>query len=103
VDAHAVEFQGERVPTVRARPALERLRQRHGWTIQEMARRGGVPRGTLWAILRKPGYAAVHGIDAEWLRCLLRRLAGLAVDRPTSTENRHSSLAFQSTSVDHYR
>jgi hypothetical protein len=101
-DALIIEYSGERVPIDRARPALERLRRQHGWTISQMAALGGMPRGTLWAILRKPGYADRFGVDADLLRSLLRRLAGLG-ERADTRELKRINARYQSTDVDRYR
>lgn len=100
--AHDVQYAGERIPVDRARTALDRLRIRHGWTISQMADLGGVPRGTLWAILRKPGYAARYGVDADLLRMMLRRLAGMR-DPLTSVEVQRINSRYRSTDPDRFR
>jgi hypothetical protein len=74
---NAVQYDGHRIPTHKAKVALENLRKKNGWSIHEMARLGGVKRSTLWSILRDPNYAKDHGINAEMIRSLLRNLSGI--------------------------
>jgi DNA-binding XRE family transcriptional regulator len=83
--AQEAQFAGQhRIPTEKVRQALEKLRIKHGWSIQQMAKLGGVSKSTLWSILRDPNYAKEYGVDAEMIRCLLRRLSGIR--EPLSNE-----------------
>lgn len=93
---HESQYGGHRIPTDKARVALENLRIKNGWSIQEMAKLGGVKRGTLWSILRKPNYAKEYGVDAEMIRSLLRNLSGLK-STPTEKEYRRINERYRQT------
>jgi len=86
---HKSQYSGHRIPTHKARVALENLRRKNGWSIQQMATLGGIKRGTLWCILKKTNYANEYGVDAEMIRSLLRNLSGL---KSTPTEKEYKKI-----------
>lgn len=99
--ARDIQFGGERVPTAKAAAALEKLRREHGWSIQEMADRGGVNRTTLWSIMRDPNYAARYGVDADMLRRMLIKLSGRLVS-VSAEERRMTERRYTVTDADRY-
>jgi hypothetical protein len=89
------QFSGERIPTQKAAEALERLRQKNGWSINEMAERGNINPKTLWRIMRDPYYAHKYGVDADMLRRMLLNLAGK--NPPTKQEMAATERRYRST------
>jgi hypothetical protein len=68
----AARYKGDRLPIGQARALLEALRTRYGWTLTEMARHAGMPSSTLWALMRKPGRSARHGVDRAIVERIVR-------------------------------
>lgn len=78
------------VPIDKFRGAVQKLRRDRGWTVSELAERGGLSYSHMHALLYDKRKNAVYGLDKGWVRDFLLRLAGAGAPPTTYQLKQHA-------------
>ena len=86
----SIQYENHYIPAERVRAALQDLRAERGWTVRELAERGGLAYTHMKSVLYDRRTANRFGYDAVWVEHLFRRLNGLAAPPTTYMLRRHA-------------